>query len=185
ATGLLCCLVKLGEISFSPAVVHAAGAKLKTTAAAVVLVILLAAAGANAWTMLRLPWDYGQDNNLWQLTQALEADGVTQGYASFWQANAVTLLSGETVLSRTVTINESGVAIRTYQSNLKWYQTDDPTAACFLVLTPQEEQALQQSQDWQTLQPALIRLYQAGDFTVMVFDRDLWQLIEPVYDSQG
>ncbi|NJP40555.1 hypothetical protein HCH52_05765 [Oscillospiraceae bacterium HV4-5-C5C] len=185
ATGLLCCLFKLGEISFSQAALQAAGGGFKAAAAAVLLAMMLASAGADAWTMLRLPYNYGQNNNLWQLTRALEADGVARGYASFWQANSVTLLSGETVQSRTVTINESGVAIRTYQSILKWYQTSDPAAACFLVLTPQEKAALQQSQEWQSLQPAMIRLYQAGDFTVMVFDQDLWQLIEPVYDSQG
>ena len=49
----------------------------------------------SACNVLLLPTNAEEVNVQYQLTNMLEKQGLTYGYATFWHANAITVISGE------------------------------------------------------------------------------------------
>ena len=87
--------------------------------------------------------DYGQNNALHVLTQGLmelDEEGILPevGYATFWNCQAVTLLSDDEIKLRG--INTDGTPTRyEYQQMLSWYDEENFKDGSYLVLTASEE----------------------------------------------
>ncbi len=79
----------------------------------------------SACNVLLLPTNAEEVNVQYQLTNMLEKQGLTYGYATFWHANAITVISGEKLKVRNVSVNENGVQKATYQTDSRWYE-DQP-----------------------------------------------------------
>ena len=80
-----------------------------------------------------------EDNaKLTGLIRCLKSNGLEYGYGSFWQANAVTLLSDSGVKIRCVKIDEEGCKIRYYQTNRHWYGEVTGYDRYFVVYTEDE-----------------------------------------------
>jgi len=93
-------------------------------------------------TLLSMPADNTQSNYLYALTGELEKRNLTYGYATFWQANALTIISDSAVKCRSVEVDTSGVWLRPYQSNTHWYEDQAGQENYFLLLSAQEAQIL-------------------------------------------
>lgn len=63
----------------------------------------------SAWNILLLPTNAAEVNVQYQLTNMLEDQGLTYGYATFWHANAMTVISGDKLKVRNVNVDEDGV----------------------------------------------------------------------------
>ena len=86
--------------------------------------------------------DYHKANNLYGLAEFLEDEGLTYGYSTFWQANAITLISDSEVKVRDVNIDDYGVTARIYQSSKEWYKDQPGQKEYFLLVNPNEYQTL-------------------------------------------
>ena len=105
-------------------------------------VLLLAAAAVlsafGLLTVARMPADYGQDKGLCELTAYLEQEGFTYGYATFWNAGAVTVLSDSEVKVRNIQYSGADIRPYTYQSQKSWFTDQGPEERYFLLLTAAE-----------------------------------------------
>lgn len=111
----------------------------KNRLAALIAVPLALVAAYNVVSVAVLPADGYKDNVLYQLEEQLEERGLTYGYATFWQANPITVISGERVRVRDVTVSDAGrVDPRAYQSSSRWYEDQPGVERYFLLLEPGE-----------------------------------------------
>lgn len=81
--------------------------------------------------------DY-KNNTQYQLAEFLESEGVTKGYSTFWNANSITVITGEKVKVRDIYVDENGARRRTYQSAARWYN-DDPLQQEYFLLVDENE----------------------------------------------
>ena len=93
----------------------------------------------SACNVLLLPTNAEEVNVQYQLTNMLEKQGLTYGYATFWHANAITVISGEKLKVRNVSINENGVQKATYQTDSRWYEDQPEQKNYFLLLNNDTE----------------------------------------------
>lgn len=91
--------------------------------------------------------DYKKENYLFSLTELIEDAGLSYGYASFWNANAITLISDSEVKVRDVNISEYGVSKRLYQSSSEWYKDQPGQDEYFLLLTSYEYSTIANGQN--------------------------------------
>ncbi len=89
-----------------------------------------------------MPSDNYKDNILFAISDCLQDNGLTYGYATFWNANSITVISGSKVKCRDVT-NDS-LSKRLYQSSSKWYDEQEGQDEYFLLLSDGEYNDLQE-----------------------------------------
>ena len=105
----------------------------------------------------------------------LEEEGVNRGYATFWNANSVTVITGESIKVSDVDVNERGVFSRPYQSSKRWYETDPEQGEYFLLLSGYEMEQMNLSDFPIYNEP--IRTAQRSingiDFNLLVYDHNI------------
>lgn len=99
----------------------------------VVFVALINAAG-----ILKMPAMQYKNAVLYQLADALEENGLDYGYATFWRANSITVVSDSRVECRSVNVTETGVTPYEYQSCRSWFDDQPNQEEYFLLLTKDE-----------------------------------------------
>lgn len=77
------------------------------------------------------------NRQLQELTQLLEDNDLEYGYATFWNANSITLLSDSKVKVRCTRIDNGKIYPRMYQTNINWYK-DNSYDKYFILLTGNE-----------------------------------------------
>ena len=119
--------------------------------------------------------DYHKANNLYGIADFLEDEGLTYGYSSFWQANAITLITDSEVIVRDVNIDTYGVSKRHYQSSLKWYEDQEDQKEYFLLVNPPEYQALVDGQSPLLYEAVrtVSRIINNTEYRVLVFDHNI------------
>lgn len=128
-----------------------------------------------AHSILKMPADYGQDNDLHQIQRILQDEGLDYGYATFWQSQALTLLTGENPPVRTVEIDDQGLRIRHYQSSLKWYEDQADVDSYFIVFTQNEWRQFEGTEDERNLSEYLIRHIDAPEhFVIAEYSLNPW-----------
>ncbi len=89
--------------------------------------------------VLGMPHDYGRQDGLPALAQYLEDSGLSYGYATFWNSQAITVLSDSAVKVRNINLDEDGgISIYGYQSNRQWFEPQEGQEQYFLLLTQYE-----------------------------------------------
>lgn len=68
----------------------------------------------------------------------LEKNNCRYGYATFWNAQAVTVLTGEKICARNIELKDGVPKIRYYQSNKNWYKDQSGVDKYFLLLGTKE-----------------------------------------------
>ena len=117
----------------------------KTVAARITAVIsipVLCAAVLNIGQILDISKKNYTTNNLYGMADFLEDQGLTYGYATFWNANSITLITDSKVKVRDVNVDDYGVSKRIYQSSEAWYKDQPGQDKYFLLLNPPEYQKL-------------------------------------------
>ena len=99
----------------------------------------------HAYTIMSMPMNNTSENILYELAEQLEDLDLTYGYASFWQANGLTIVSDSKIKCRDIWIDETGCTIRGYQNNLAWYAAQPEQENYFLLLTKSEAITLENS----------------------------------------
>ncbi|NCC84431.1 MAG: hypothetical protein EOM03_09940 [Clostridia bacterium] len=147
--------------------------------AIVFLAVIAGGALANAYAILKMPPDYGQNSQLYLDKNYILSNELEYGYATFWQANALTLLTDSQCLVRAVEVNaEKGSHLRDYQNMDSWYEVQPGVEEYFLLLTQAELADLRTSPDWLLLQSQLSKIEQVGQHIFVHFPEHLPELFE-------
>lgn len=142
------------------------------------LIVILLNAGLSAVEMLRMPYDYGHDNQLHQLADYLKDENLIEGYATFWNAQALTLLSNDHVHVRNIQVDHDGIKPRKYQSNWNWYQDQPTIKRYFILLSTQEYDQLAASPDWRKIESIIEETRMTGtDHTLLIVNMNPWLIV--------
>ena len=98
------------------------------------------------------------------------------GYATFWRANSITVISDSEVECRSVNINEHGVTPYDYQSCYSWFDDQPNQDRYFLLMTDIEKQNLEA-----TTSPLLTKPHEeifAQGYYIWVFNENLLEKTE-------
>lgn len=106
-------------------------------------VALLAAIGI--LSVATMPYNYKRDEGYQGLAAYLQEQGLTYGYATFWNAGVITVLSDSEVQVRNVELQNGTIQPYTYQSQKQWFTDQGASERYFLLLTSQEYSTLQTS----------------------------------------
>ncbi len=97
-------------------------------------------AGLGLFDVAKMKPDRAPTGSAADLAAYLEQQGYTYGYSSFWNANAITALSGDTIQCRNISVAEDSGFISPdyYQSERAWYNGQGSNESYFLLLTENE-----------------------------------------------
>jgi hypothetical protein len=97
-------------------------------------------------SILQMPADNRSDSHLYKLAEFLEEHDLNYGYATFWNANGLTVVSNSAVQCRSITLDENGVSAYRYQSNNAWFEDQPGQSSYFLLMSQSEETTLIESE---------------------------------------
>lgn len=75
---------------------------------------------------------------LTNMAEFLEENDLEYGYATFWQANIITMISDSEVKVRCINLGDDGYRKRLYQTNKNWYEDVKGYDKYFVILTDRE-----------------------------------------------
>jgi len=89
-------------------------------------------------TICSMPADFGQDQGMYALCEFIEENDLDYGYATFWNANVLTVVSDEHVKVRSIKLREGQISKYVYQSKNAWYEDIPGQEKYFLLLDTNE-----------------------------------------------
>ncbi len=130
----------------------------------------------NGAAIAKMPKDQYKNAVLYQLADVLMENDLDYGYATFWRANCITVISDSEVECRSVNINEHGVTPYDYQSCYSWFDDQPNQDRYFLLMTDIEKQNLEA-----TTSPLLTKPHQeifAHGYYIWVFNENIFEKTE-------
>lgn len=113
-----------------------------------------------------------ENKELDKLEKCLEDNNLEYGYASFWQANIITLISNSKVKSRVINIDEFGFEKRMYQTNKNWYENVNGYDKYFVILDEGEYEVYNKYQlNYEKPQ----EMIQCGKFKILIYDKNIFR----------
>lgn len=106
------------------------------------------------------------------LADFLGAQGLRYGYASYWQAGVISVLSEERVLVRQVVFQKGLPVPMRHLSSNRWYRPGAWTGETFLLVGAQEAKAFDQTQ-LASLGVKIARELEFGEYKIYVFTENL------------
>lgn len=108
--------------------------------AAIALLPLSFVCALNSLVIMQMPPDIHQQDGLYAVADELKERGLTYGYASFWNANALTVISDSAVECRNAELvdNDTAYDKKPYQSQYSWYEDQEGVDTYFVLLTADE-----------------------------------------------
>lgn len=108
------------------------------------------------------------------LAELLRAQGLRHGYATFWNAGALTLLSDGAVHVRQITGEPLPMPSRLHASN-RWFRDGEHQGETFLLLTEPELKAIDRGR-LEAVVGAPTRTLTHGEYRVLVFSKNLAEI---------
>lgn len=87
------------------------------------------------WSM---PADYGRENDQHQVVKYLEEQGLNYGYATYWNANILTLISNSKVKVRDINLDNDQPVKGWLNTDKAWYNSQPNQDKYFVLLTNSE-----------------------------------------------
>ncbi len=142
----------------------------------------------NMSAVCKMEKDYGRDNDLYQLTEKLKSENLTYGYATFWNSQAITVISDDEVKTRNINVGyQDGFTPYYYQSEYSWFADQAGQSEYFVLLSEYEYSqvrsqlagaVVEEDNNLQTLRQHLTRTvdYECNGNTyhILVFDCNIW-----------
>ena len=137
---------------------------------------IVAVLRVNVKTIVSVPADYVRDDSICVTLEELEARGLTDGYATFWDAGRATLLSDSKVKVRNINLSASGISPNRYQSSETWYKDKEGQETYFLMLTESEYTTFKATDMYKELlaYQALLSTFRSGDYYILVLSQNLF-----------
>ena len=127
-------------------------------------------------TIVSMPADYGRDDSIYEVLDALEQRGLDYGYATFWNAGKTTLLSNGKVQVRNVNVLQSGISPNRYQSSEAWYRDQEGQESYFLMLTDAEYATFKASAYYGRLmmERQVLSYFEVGGYHIYEFNGNIF-----------
>ena len=109
-------------------------------------------------------------NEKYQLAKILEENGLEYGFATFWNSQAITVLSDSKVKVANTDINENGITPCAYQTNKKWFVEQEGADRYFVLASDYEISILEQTDDWNMFNYLLIDTIEIEGYKIFIFD---------------
>ncbi|MCI8668057.1 MAG: hypothetical protein HFI34_00830 [Lachnospiraceae bacterium] len=111
------------------------------------------------------------NEHLNDLAEYLEENDLEYGYATFWYANIITMMSDSRVKVRGISLEEDGYRKRLYQTNTNWYEDIDGYDKYFVILSNREmEEYYNQPQyDYEKADEIL----KCGVYNILIYDYNI------------
>ena len=128
---------------------NAKSGSLPLRTAALVLAILSVFSATTFFKIVKMPADYGRDNTVHRLSAFLEENGLEYGYATFWNSQAITVISDSRVKCREILVSSAnGAKTDYYQSSHAWYEPQEGIEQYFVLLSSNEYKKVTKSASW-------------------------------------
>lgn len=131
----------------------------------------------NLITVAAMPKDAYKENEIYELAEFLEKEDLSYGYATFWRANAITVISGPDVKVRSVEIDDTGIMPGNYQTQKSWYQSQEGQEEYFLLVNQSEYDmlgGLENSLLTEAAQCKFIQLDDGSVFYILIFAHNIF-----------
>lgn len=160
-TGLMVCFV-----SFRAAKPHVLAVRFSALAACVL--VLLSAISVK--TIAEMDKNGIENNEKYQLANVLKENGLEYGFATFWNSQAITVLSDSEVRVINTDINENGITPCAYQTNKNWFSTQEGIDKYFVLASDYEVSILEQTDDWYLFSSLVRDVIQIEGYKIFIFD---------------
>ncbi len=121
--------------------------------------------------ILNMPSDYGRDNDHHKAIELLEKNGLNYGYATYWNANILTLLSSSSVEVRDVNVDLEYPRKGWLNTDNLWYEDQPNQDRYFFLLSNSEYDDLTERNH--VVLEDTIGVIREGNWVILVKDRNL------------
>lgn len=128
--------------------------------------------GKCAVDIAKMPRDSYLENTQYKLGQYLLENDLEYGYATFWNAQAITVQTDSKCKVRNIDIDEYGVLKNTYQGNINWYEDQEGQDDYFLLMDYGEYSTLLSSGSMIAKKPHTELIYQG--YYIWVFEKNIF-----------
>ena len=160
-TGVLVCFA-----AFRTAKDYAVSLRLSVLAACVLILM----SGVSFKCIAEMDKNGIENNEKYKLAQTLDEKGLNYGYATFWNSQAITVLSDSKVRAANVDINENGIAPCRYQANMKWFEEQEGVEKYFVLASDYEVEVLKSTVDWNLFEILAVETIKIEGYQIFVFD---------------
>lgn len=137
---------------------------------AAVMCVLVLMSGVSFATVAKMDKNGIENNEKYAVIQYLKENGLTYGYATFWNSQVITVLSDSEVRAANVDVNEGGIAPCAYQANQKWFEMQEGINKYFVLLSEAEEATLTGTDDWIYFDDPSVERHIAEGYIIYVFN---------------
>lgn len=130
------------------------------------------ASGITGYQILSMPWDYGMDNDHHKAIEMLERHNLDYGYATYWNANILTLLSDGKVKVRDINMDEEKIRPGWLNNDNLWYNAKVGQENYFILLSNDEYNKLVEQNNEQLQDTSYI--FREGNWVVLVKDHNIF-----------
>lgn len=109
-----------------------------------------------------------------QVAEFLEENDLHYGYASFWNANIITMMTDSKVKVRNVNIEGSSITPYFYQARAEWFVTNPNQNNYFILMTNQEYMDYEQENNQFNFGTPEGRILQYGNYWIIVYDHNIF-----------
>ena len=114
----------------------------------IALCVLILMSGVSFMSIAQMEKNGIEENEKYKLAQILDEKGLNYGYATFWNSQAITVLSDSKVRAANVDIDENGITPCLYQANRKWFEMQEGIDRYFVLASDYEVSILETTADW-------------------------------------
>lgn len=166
-TGIMVCFA-----AFRAAKPHVLAVRFSALAACVL--VLLSAISVK--TIAEMDKNGIENNEKYQLSKVLEENGLEYGFATFWNSQAITVLSDSRVKVANTDINENGITPCAYQTNKNWFNLQEGVDKYFVLASNYEISVLEQTDDWYIFSSLIEDVIEIDGYKIFIFDSVLFLL---------
>ena len=160
-TGIMVCFA-----AFRAAKSHAVAVRFSALAACVL--VLMSAVSVK--TIAEMDMNGIVNNEKYQLAKVLEENGLEYGFATFWNSQAITVLSDSKVRVANTDINENGITPCAYQTNKNWFDGQEGVDRYFVLASDYELSVLEQTEDWYLFSSLIKDVIEIQGYKIFIFD---------------
>ena len=122
--------------------------------------------------IITMPSDYGRDDDHHKAIELLEANGLDYGYATYWNANILTLLSSSKVKARDIVIDGDDIQKGWLNTDTAWFEDQPGQDKYFVLLTNGEyDSAVERNH---VILENTIDTIREGNWVILVKDRNIF-----------
>ncbi len=164
-TGLMVCFA-----AFKAAKPHVLSVRFSALAACVLILF----SAISVKTIAEMDKNGIENNEKYQLAKVLEENGLEYGFATFWNSQAITVLSDSKVRVANTDINENGITPCAYQANKNWFDMQEGVDKYFVLASDYEISVLEQTDDWFLFSTLIKDVIEIEGYKIFIFDSVLF-----------